>query len=289
MGDSIKLSSANAQAEISTLGAELRQWRIGGRDLLWTPDEKVWPAVSPILFPIVGWAREGRIQVDGLSYELGVHGFAAQSMFDVERRDADCVRLVLRENVATLARYPFRFELVAEYRLAPDALSITLEIVNPGKGELPYACGLHPGFRWPLGGKRDDHRIVFDQVERPDVPVIARGGLFAPATRPSTLVGRVLPLSDDVLATEALCFLDARSRGLDYDASDGSRLRVESSAFAHWALWSRPPAPFLCIESWTGHGDPVGFDSELRDKPSMILLAPGERRRHSARYAFSAR
>jgi len=45
--------------------------------------------------------------------------------------------------------------------------------------------------------------------------------------------------------------------------------------FPHLALWSKPGAPFVCMEAWTGHGDPVGFSGDLADKPSMRLLAPG--------------
>ena len=54
--------------------------------------------------------------------------------------------------------------------------------------------------------------------------------------------------------------------------------------FPHVVLWSRPGAPYLCIESWTGHGDPEGFAGELADKPSMIALAPGAEGRHAMRY-----
>jgi hypothetical protein len=42
----------------------------------------------------------------------------------------------------------------------------------------------------------------------------------------------------------------------------------------------------LCIEAWTGYGDPVGFDGALADKPSMIILPPGGARTHSATFRF---
>ena len=66
----------------------------------------------------------------------------------------------------------------------------------------------------------------------------------------------------------------------------GLRLRVDLEDFPHLALWARPPAPFLCIEAWTGHGDPVGFAGELADKPSMRLLPPGATARHTARFSL---
>jgi galactose mutarotase-like enzyme len=43
-------------------------------------------------------------------------------------------------------------------------------------------------------------------------------------------------------------------------------------------VWTKPGAPFLCIEPWQGLADPVGYAGEFRDKPYVIALAPGESR-----------
>jgi galactose mutarotase-like enzyme len=54
------------------------------------------------------------------------------------------------------------------------------------------------------------------------------------------------------------------------------------------ALWTRPGAPFLCLEAWTGHSDPEGFAGDLFEKPAMRALAPGARARHRAVYRYFA-
>ena len=82
-----------------------------------------------------------------------------------------------------------------------------------------------------------------------------------------------------------MCFLDIASRRVAFDNGAGLRLSATLDNFPHLALWARPPAPFLCIEAWTGHGDPVGFDGDISDKPSMRLLAPGAMARHAAHFA----
>jgi galactose mutarotase-like enzyme len=41
-------------------------------------------------------------------------------------------------------------------------------------------------------------------------------------------------------------------------------------------LWSKPGAPFLCIEPWEGVTDPVGFAGDFRQKPGVFQIAPGE-------------
>jgi galactose mutarotase-like enzyme len=155
---------------------------------------------------------------------------------------------------------------------------------------MPYAVGLHPGFQWPLaGGDKDDYAIRFDHPEKREVPVIAPGGLFSDLTRPAAFSdSRTLPLAEEVFAREALCFLDAASSALDLIGPRGRALRIETSGFPHIVLWSRPGAPFLCIETWSGYGDPEHFSGELAEKPSMILLAPAEERLHSVTYTAGA-
>jgi galactose mutarotase-like enzyme len=197
-------------------------------------------------------------------------------------------RLILQDNPQTRAHYPFAFRLEIEYRLSPTAIEVIAFVQNTGEGAMPYAVGLHPGFGWPLGGSVAPHRIVFDAPESAEVPVIAPGGLFSPRKRPVPLDGQILRLTPDLFAHEALCFLDVNSRKLLYDNGLKRGLQVSLEHFPHVALWARPPAPFLAIEAWTGHGDPEDFDGDLFDKPSMIVLAPGAAGRHSARYEYFA-
>jgi galactose mutarotase-like enzyme len=90
-------------------------------------------------------------------------------------------------------------------------------------------------------------------------------------------------LSDEVLADGALCFLYANSRSLRLGAADGTAIMMTVEDLPHFAVWSKRGAPFVCLEAWTGHGDPEGFDGEVREKPSMRFLAPGAEARHAVR------
>ncbi len=285
----IELESGDARAAISPLGAELRRWRAGGHELLWQGDPAWWTQSAPVLFPIVGWARDGLVRIDGVARPMGVHGFAAQRAFTLDQAGRDHARLTLRETEESLAVYPFPFRLILEYRLAPESLSVVVEVENAGERTMPYAVGLHPGFNWPLGdAPRDGHTVLFGEAEMPEVPVIAPGGLFSAVRRPVPLDRRRLPLSDALFAAEALCFLNARSRAVCYEAGPrGPCVRLEATGFPHWAVWSKPGAPFVSVECWTGHGDPEGFAGELKDKPSMRLLAPGVSDRSALVMTFS--
>jgi galactose mutarotase-like enzyme len=284
----IELASGSARASVAIAGAEARSWRVADRDLLWPGDPAIWADISPILYPVVGWTRDGA-RVAGRQYALGLHGFARFETFAVETVRPDFVRLVLRDNERTRAVYPFAFALAVEYRLSESTLGMALEIANPGGEPAPYSCGLHPGFRWPLGEKgRDGAFVRFGKPERSEVPAIASGGLVSMATKPVPINGRDLALTDSLFAGDAVCFLDCMSRRLAFHDASGASIAMEFPDFQHVALWARPGAPFICLEAWTGYSDPEGFAGDLFDKPSMRALAPGGRARHEASFAYRA-
>lgn len=287
MSDAILLDHAGGDtAEVRLFGAELSAWRALGVDLIWPKDPKIWDQTAPVLFPVVGWTRDGSVTVAGKPYPLALHGFAWKKRFEIAERREDYVRLALVDDAGTRALYPFAFRFEVEFRLRPGALDNNLIVTNTGDGALPYACGLHPAFRWPLAGSTAQHAIVFEKDERPDSPVIGPGGLFSKRVRKTPLVGNRLPLAPEMFAREALCFLDIASRSFVFDNGAGGRLSVTLDDFPHVGFWTLPPAPYLCIEPWTGHGDPEDFRGDLFEKPSMRILLPGQTARHGASFAF---
>ena len=285
----IRLASGADEAEVDTLGAEAVALRVDGKALLWKADPAIWHRTSPVLFPIVGRVRNGKLSIGGRSYPIGVHGFAATSRFEVVRRSDDALLLRLADDGAMRESFPYSFRLDVGYRLISCGLAVTFQVDNPGVDFLPYALGLHPAFAWPFsGGGRSGYRIEFEREERADVPVITPDGLFSRVRRLVPIDGLTLRLTDALLAHEALCFLDARSRSVRFVAPDGAAIRMGMENFPHVALWSQPCAPFLSIEAWTGHGDPDGFDGDISVKPSMRFLAPGASARHSIRLTYEA-
>lgn len=286
MPETIRLTSGASSAIVSAFGAEPLAWSVDGRDLLWPGDPAFWPRVSPVLFPTVGRVRGGELRVDGKTYPMDIHGFAPESEFRVAEQSSDSVQFALEDNDETHRRYPFAFRLEIAYRLTGEVLSAEFRIVNPGGKPLPYAIGFHPGFRWPFGeGGHEGHAIEFEDAEEPAVPVITKDGLFSSRKRPVPLQGRRLPLDENVLAKEALCFLDARS-GWVRLVGPGGTIRMSAENFSHWALWSLPAAPFVSIEAWTGHGDPDGFAGDITEKPSMRFLEPGGQSLHRVEFRW---
>jgi len=287
MSETIQLANpAGDIASIALFGAELCAWRSRGVDLVWEVDRRFWDRTAPVLFPIVGATRDGCVRVEGMSYPLSLHGFAWEKDFVVSERREDFLRLELSADEETRALYPFEFLFAVEFRLRPGALENTLIVENTGAKPLPYACGLHPAFRWPLAGSKAQHALLFDAPENPELPVIGKGGLFGVEKRRVPLENCVLPLAPELFAKDAMVFLDVKGGRVAFDNGEGARIICEFPDFPHIGFWTRPGAPYLCLEPWTGHGDPEGFAGELAEKPSMRRLGPGESARHAATFRF---
>jgi len=40
-------------------------------------------------------------------------------------------------------------------------------------------------------------------------------------------------------------------------------------------IWTKPGAPFVCIEPWQGYAANVDDDGDLAQRPGVVLLPPG--------------
>jgi galactose mutarotase-like enzyme len=274
----IAIRSDVFSAEIDPLGAQLSSLRdAAGRDLLWNGDPAFWSGRAPLLFPIVGALNGGSYRIGAGSYQLPRHGFARGRTFSVEGADAAAAKFRLSADAGTRELYPFDFVLDVEYALAGDSLTITATIGNRGDEELLASFGHHPAFRWPLpyGAARDEHFVVFDRVEPEGVRRLDAGGLLRAERFATPVAGRRLPLTDALFEQDVLIFDRLHSRALTYGAAGGPRLRVGFPQSPLLGLWTKPGAPFICIEPWHGIADPVGYTGDFRDKPGIFAVGAG--------------
>ncbi len=279
MSETIEIRAGDGTtARIALHGAEPVSWQVGGRDYLWSGDPEHWNRHAPWLFPVVGASAGGAVRVGGRSYPMAQHGFARDLPFTVVAQADDAVTLRLEDDAGTRAHYPFAFRLDVTARVAPGSLAFDLTVTNPGDTPLPYGLGFHPAFPWPFaGGERragGGYAVLFEQAERPFVPEVGEGGLLVRSERALPLDGARLDL-DPALFTEALVFLNAKSRALRFVAPGGEAIAMRMRDFPHLAVWTRPTAPFLSLEAWTGHADWAGFDGDLSERDSQRRLAPG--------------
>ena len=260
-------------------GAELCSLRnTAGQELLWQA-LPAWPRHAPVLFPIVGRLTDDRLRHRERDYRMTQHGFARDHRFAwAETTGASC-RLVLEDDEATRAIYPFAFRFAVEYVAAGDTVSVIFTVTNTGDEVLPASMGAHPAFNWPLsqGIAKEKHYLQFD-AEEPGPIRGVQGGLLLDKTRPTPIHGRMLPLREDLFAADAIILDPVASRSVRFTAPGGPSIEVGWNGFPELGVWSRPGVDLLCIEPWYGMASPVGFDGEFLDKPGIFRLAPGESR-----------
>ncbi|QQN75355.1 aldose 1-epimerase family protein [Croceicoccus sp. YJ47] len=248
--------------------------------LLWDGDPQFWTGRSPILFPVIGCVAGNAYRLDGREYAMTKHGFARDNRFALDRVTADRARFTLTENARPGADYPFAFALSLTYALDEDGLSMTACIANRGDRPMPASFGFHPALRWPLpyGGEREDHAVVFADTEPDPIRRLNPDGLLLDERFATPVDGDTLTPRDAMFAEDALIFDALRSRRVRFGVPGRTRLEIGFDDFSALGIWTKPGAPFLCIEPWQGIADPVGFDGDIFAKPGIMAIAPDDTR-----------
>lgn len=277
------LSNASLSAIVRTHGGELVSLRdSGGTEYIWGGDPAFWSGQNPILFPIVGSLKDGRVDIGGQSCEMSRHGFARNLDFTPVEQGGDFISLELRESGETLKRYPFPFSLRVRHQLLKDGFSTAFTVENTGGSLLPFCIGAHTAFRCPLfpGERFEDYRLVFDQPEDASTLLLTSEGLIRGGAAAPMLSGGVLPLDYETFRRlDTVIFRQLRSRAVSLAHRETRRgVKMEFSQFPMIAFWTKPGAPFLCLEPWQGCAASDDESGCFTDKPFAVTLAPGERK-----------
>ncbi|MBO5667347.1 MAG: aldose 1-epimerase family protein [Firmicutes bacterium] len=278
-------------AVIESHGAELVSFRDNeGNEYIWDGNPAYWPGRNPLLFPIVGNLKNGAVNFDGETYEMGRHGFARDNEFTVVEQGEDFVVLELCENEMTLAKYPYPFKLQVCQQLMDNGFVTAFRVENTGDRPMPFCIGAHTAFRCPMkeGENFDEYEIVFDQKEMASMRLLTAAGLVSADLRETVLEDQDrFPLEYDVFArVDTMIFDELKSTGVSLlHKKTGRGVHMDFQGFPMMAFWTKgvEKAPFICIEPWHGCAAVDGESGEFKDKPHCITLAPGEAKELSYR------
>jgi galactose mutarotase-like enzyme len=273
------------EATIKADGAELCSLKNAeGIELLWQAGP-AWPRHSPVLFPIVGRLKDDQLRHRGETYPMTQHGFARDHRFEWAEQGVTSCKLVLTDNDATRARYPFAFRLEVTYTVDSANLKVAFDITNTGDENLPASIGAHPAFNWPLLPElaKEAYALHFSDEEPAPIRRLS-GGLMRAEPEPSPIRGKTLVLSERLFDDDAVILDRLVSRSVRYAADRGPSIEMSWEGLPELGVWSKPGgAAFVCIEPWHGFASPSEFDGEFADKPGVMRIAPGEKRNLSYR------
>jgi galactose mutarotase-like enzyme len=109
------------------------------------------------------------------------------------------------------------------------------------------------------------------------------GGLRLPQKFPSPFKQGDLVLDHAFFEQDAMIFPEGAGDGLVYAAKGGPSLRFGFENLPNLALWTKPSAPFLCVEPWHGTAPEIGTGDDIATRPYSLSLAAGG----TSRFAFS--
>ena len=270
---------------VSDHGAELCRIydKKNRREVLWNADPAFWNRHAPILFPFVGKVRGGCYRHEGRTYEMKTqHGFARDMDFSCVSAGPDAVVHCLCPDEHTQSIYPFAFELRTECRLEGNVLKLCWTVCNRGDQKMYFSLGGHPAFQVPAlaGTRRSDYFLTFDgQDELTYIQIDDQESLAFPDKkyRLALREGRC-SIDDHMFDNDALIFEDGQVKQVGIALPDGTPyVTMRCEDFPFMGIWSKPDAPFVCLEPWVGRTDDAGFTGELKEKAGEYALeAKGE-------------
>ena len=154
-GQQTTLTHGDQVATIASLGAALRIYTVGGRDVVLPYGEDEFPPAfaGMVLAPWPNRLRDGQYTFGGEDLQVAVsepdrgtalHGLASFQYWTVASATDTSVTLTF--DLAPSPGYPFQLALATTYTLSDAGLAITTEARNVGSSALPYGVGFHPWF-----------------------------------------------------------------------------------------------------------------------------------------------
>ncbi len=274
----LTISKDETSATFDTRGAELVRLKHRGKDFLWNGNPEWWNFHAPILFPVIGRSPEDRVRIGDAYYPMPGHGFARDRQFQLIDERQDSLTFELTDDFESRTMFPFPFKMRLIATISGAQLQLAASIENAGTASMPFCFGYHPAFVWSEDrNARESYICRFETVEPPYIkrPNLTTG-LIKSTQFPSPLRDRVLPLTDALFVEGAILFDTLNSRSVWFGPRGSSGIVVKFPDSPHLGIWTKPGAPFLCIEPWQGLAELEGGDGELSRRPGVKILAPGQ-------------
>jgi galactose mutarotase-like enzyme len=254
-----------------------------GTHYLHAADEVYWKRSAPILFPIVGSLKNGKVTVDGTDYAMTQHGFARDMEFKmIKQPDGNRITFRLEETPATLEKYPYRFALELEYILDHYKITCVWRVINTDDKVIHFQIGGHPAFMCPLDNgkkaKQNDYFLNFDTDKDLKYSLLSSNGLVDKEDNILKNDGGLVKIDEHMFDNDALIFEGGQVNKVELCTPDGMSYISVSFDAPLFGLWSPAGkgAPFVCIEPWYGRADKESFSGDIADRDYDNELGVGE-------------
>ena len=267
----------------SKYGAELVSFKINGEEKVHQgencTDENgriYWRRHWPVLFPTVGKCKKNQTIINGRTYEMQQHGFARDMEFEPLTKLDNFHSYVFRSDNKLIDKYPYEFSLTVTYRTDANKLTTIYKVVNEGDTDMPFGIGGHPAFKINREElDKGNYYLEFEEEEDKIHFLYLVDGLIGTEYAKNILENKkVVPLNASSFSNDAIIMKGLKSNKVSLKNNGKTMLTMDFTGFPYLAVWTKPRAPFICIEPWMTTADNVNGSGVFRQKTDILLLPP---------------
>lgn len=269
----------------SKYGAELISFKLNGEEKIHQGQNVVdengkvyWKRQWPVLFPTVGKCKKNQTIINGKTYEMQQHGFARDMEFEPITKLDNFHSYVLRSNEKLLDKFPYEFSLYVTYRMDQNKLTTIYKVINEGDVDMPFGIGGHPAFKIDLEELQKGNYFLEFEEDEPKIHFLYLvDGLVGTEYAKNIMDdSRRITIGPDTFNNDAVIMKGLTSKKVSLKNKNNGKtlLTLDYTGFPYLAIWSKPNAPFICIEPWKTTADNANGTGVFRKKTDIILLPP---------------
>lgn len=278
-----QLQYGGARAVTRSLGGELISFvAANGKEYMWDGNPAGWTGRAPVLFPVIGATRDGRVTIDGVSREIQKHGLVRKREFRLAKHGEDFVEYVVESDEEMKRQYPFDFTLHVAHSITGTGFKTVFLAENRSDRKMPVCLGGHPAFVCPMneGERFEDYELRFECREHVETLNMSDKGLITgKAFLPEFTDTDTLKLDRRYFdQRDTLIFDGLKSRSVKLvNAKTGKGIQFSFRKSECLAIWTAPGknADYVCLEPWCGLPAFQDESGNFEDKPHVRILEPG--------------
>jgi aldose 1-epimerase len=154
-GEQWTIRRGGHEATLVQVGGGVRTYTVDGVDVVagYGPDEKAASGRGQLLMPWPNRIRDGKYTFDGTEQQLSItevplhnasHGLVRWAQWQLVRVQAGEGALTLRHRLLPQPGWDGILDLVVDYSLGDDGLTVTTTATNLGANRVPFGYGAHP-------------------------------------------------------------------------------------------------------------------------------------------------
>ena len=258
---------------VKEMGAELNSFKSKktGFEFIWGGNTDIWYGQSPILFPIIGRLLDDKYRLNGTEYTMPKHGIVRKKPFKLIEKTDNSLKFIQSDDEESLQSYPYHFDLIVEFKITDNGLSVTHTVVNKNDCTMYYSFGAHPAFNCEIGDYlefSENEHLLTEQIDHESILIEEKF--------PVDLDGKKLVITENLFDDDALILSDYKSKAISLKSNNHSRVVKFNFESPFLGIWAKPGAPYVCLEPWWGVNDNYDKKDDFSQKRGIMSLEAKE-------------